>query len=647
MNDHASTQRVMRTKAEAKASYDAMSGWYDWMSAGSERKFKLIGLQKLGLQGRGEAVLEIGYGTGECILKLAQSVGPAGKVYGIDLSDGMRRVAQKRVDQSGMAERVALTCGDAVSLPYQADSFDAIFISFTLELFDTPEIPLVLAECRRVLRAGGRICVVSLAQKEPRNLMARLYEWAHERFPKAVDCRPIDVCRALIEAGFQIESATEMSMFASAGGYRVGSGVKEIHHGWAASTSNEMMEEQTVKPDDRAEKAQLYLKTLCAVKPNRRTGSAGNRDATDFFANTIRKYGYEIDAAPFACLDYNTGGAILTHAGETFEVSVSPYSLGCDVCAELTVAATLEELERSVCEAKILLLRGEICSEQLMPKNFVFYNPEHHQKIIALLESRKPGGIITATEKKPEQVGALYPFPLIVDGDFDIPSAYCRDTVGDRLAKFRGDTFWLKIDAARIPSSATNICARRNTGAKKKIVVTAHIDAYEDTPGASDNASGVVVLLLLAEMLADYRGENMIEILALNGEDHYSVGGQMDYLRRYGEEFPSILFVVNIDDVGYKDGRSGYSFYECTPQLEQRVEAVFHRFGGLVRGEQWFNGDHMIFVQSQVPSIAFTAEYMPELMRTVTHTSSDTPEIIDCQKLVEVAASLNELVRSF
>jgi hypothetical protein len=37
---------------------------------------------------------------------------------------------------------------------------------------------------------------------------------------------------------------------------------------------------------------------------------------------------------------------------------------------------------------------------------------------------------------------------------------------------------------------------------------------------------------------------------------------------------------------------------------------------------------------------------MPELMRTVTHTSSDIPEIIDCGKLVEVAESLNALARS-
>jgi len=401
-----------------------------------------------------------------------------------------------------------------------------------------------------------------------------------------------------------------------------------------------------VKLDDYAKKAQLYLTTLCGVKPNRRMGSSGNREATDFFANTIRLYGHEIDATPFECQDYIRGEALLAHADNAFEVYISPYSLGCDVLAELITVSTMEELERTNCEGRILLLRGAICSEQLMPKNFAFYNPEHHQKIIALLESRKPVGIVTATERKSEQVGALYPFPLIVDGDFDIPSVYCKDSVGEVLAGIQGEAFQLRINARRLASNATNVIARLNQKANDKIVVTAHIDAYEDTPGASDNASGTVVLLLLAEMLSDYRENHCIEIAVFNGEDHYSAGGQMDYLKRYGNEFPGILLAVNVDDVGYKQGRTSYSFYECAPQLEKKAENVFQCFDGLVRGEQWFNGDHMIFVQSRVPSVAFTSECMPELMRTVTHTSSDTPDIIDCQKLVEVAKSLNALVRS-
>jgi aminopeptidase YwaD len=398
--------------------------------------------------------------------------------------------------------------------------------------------------------------------------------------------------------------------------------------------------------NDYAAKASAYLNTLCSVEPNRRTGSAGNWAATEFFADTIGPFGYEIDATPFEVPDHVNDGSVLTIDGETFEVFTSPYSLGCDVTAELITITTVEALENAECGGMILLMRGPICAEQLMPKNFVFYNPEHHQRIIALLESKEPAVIVTATERSPDQVGALYPFPLIVDGDFDIPSVYCRDEVGDVLANEQGRPAHLAIDAMRLPSKATNVIATLNGSAAKKVLLTAHIDAYEDTPGASDNASGTAVLLLAAEMLADYRGEYAVEIAAFNGEDHYSVGGQMDYLRRYGDQLGSILLAVNIDDVGYRKGRAAYSFYECPEKLQNTTERVLSEFEGLCPGDPWFNGDHMIFVQSQVPCVAMTAEFMPELMRTVTHTALDMPDLVDSAKLVKVAAALNALVRS-
>lgn len=202
--------RVVRTKEEARANYNRLSRWYDAIAGRSEKKYRDIGLQKLAAQ-PGEKILEIGFGTGHCILALARAVGETGRIGGIDLSPGMLSVTQDRVHQAGLSERVDLRVGDAVHLPFAAGEFDGVFMSFTLELFDSPEIPLVLGQCLTVLRPGGRLVLVALAKKP--GTAVKIYEWFHERMPVAVDCRPIYAKEDLIAAGFAIRDLTTCSMW--------------------------------------------------------------------------------------------------------------------------------------------------------------------------------------------------------------------------------------------------------------------------------------------------------------------------------------------------------------------------------------------------------------------------------------------------
>jgi demethylmenaquinone methyltransferase/2-methoxy-6-polyprenyl-1,4-benzoquinol methylase len=164
-----------------------------------------MALERLSVS-EGETVLEIGFGTGHCLKRIAESVGPKGKAYGVDLSTGMMEISKERLEKAGLEDRVKLFCGDAANLPFDDSVFDAVFMSFTLELFDTPEIPKVLEQINRVLKPEGRLAVVSISKGNGESIFLRLYEWTHNKWPKYVDCRPIYVEQSLIDAGYQIKS---------------------------------------------------------------------------------------------------------------------------------------------------------------------------------------------------------------------------------------------------------------------------------------------------------------------------------------------------------------------------------------------------------------------------------------------------------
>ena len=203
---------VPRTKEEAKRSYDRISRYYDYLTGAFERKYAEMALERLSIV-EGDTVLEIGFGTGHCLKRIAESIGQTGKVYGIDISSGMMEITKKRLEKAGLAKRAELYCGDAASLPFDDKTFDAVFMSFTLELFDTPEVPKVLEQIKRALKPGGRLGVVSISKENGESIFLRLYEWIHKKWPKYVDCRPIYVEQSLIDAGYQIQSRERVKLF--------------------------------------------------------------------------------------------------------------------------------------------------------------------------------------------------------------------------------------------------------------------------------------------------------------------------------------------------------------------------------------------------------------------------------------------------
>jgi ubiquinone/menaquinone biosynthesis C-methylase UbiE len=201
----------MTDRQTTRANYDRLSRWYDMLSGSSERPARLHGIQMLGIHS-GERILEIGCGTGESLAVMSSGTDHAGCVVGLDLSSGMLRVAKRKLVRQSITNAHLLQA-NGTCLPFGNGIFHAIFMSFTLELFPEMEISNLLRECRKVLRPGGRLGIVSLLQKDEPGWMENTYNWAHRRWPVVIDCRPIPLINLLERSGFIIRDMVEKPMW--------------------------------------------------------------------------------------------------------------------------------------------------------------------------------------------------------------------------------------------------------------------------------------------------------------------------------------------------------------------------------------------------------------------------------------------------
>ena len=81
--------------------------------------------------------------------------------------------------------------------------------------------------------------------------------------------------------------------------------------------------------------------------------------------------------------------------------------------------------------------------------------------------------------------------------------------------------------------------------------------------------------------------------------------------------------------MGYREGDTAYSLYGCPEELADLIREVFSPCAGIVEGEPWVQGDHMLFVINQRPALALTSTEVLRLMNEIVHTPKDRVEIVD------------------
>lgn len=157
--------------------FDRIADRYDLLnrvlSMGIDRSWRRRTVRALALGDGPRRVLDVATGTADLALEIA-ATHPQTTVLGVDPSVNMLARGRLKVARRSLTDRIELVVGDAQQLAYPDASFDAATIAFGIR--NVPDRMAGLREMTRVVRPGGRVCVLELGEPR-RGLLARSARW--------------------------------------------------------------------------------------------------------------------------------------------------------------------------------------------------------------------------------------------------------------------------------------------------------------------------------------------------------------------------------------------------------------------------------------------------------------------------------------
>jgi ubiquinone/menaquinone biosynthesis C-methylase UbiE len=104
----------------------------------------------------GDFILDLATGTSVIPRRLVESVTKDFQVVGLDITARMLKLGKEKIARDKAVEKIHLTCGDAMVMPFSAESFNLVICGLATHHMN---VPLLLSEIYRVLKRGGRLSI--------------------------------------------------------------------------------------------------------------------------------------------------------------------------------------------------------------------------------------------------------------------------------------------------------------------------------------------------------------------------------------------------------------------------------------------------------------------------------------------------------
>lgn len=375
----------------------------------------------------------------------------------------------------------------------------------------------------------------------------------------------------------------------------------------------------------------ISLRELAIERP---VGSKNNENIMELLCKEAKTQGLDLIRLPIETKCWYHKYSFAEYKGKKVELHPSPFSHPFSGKGKVALCSNWNDVKNN--PDSILIFQKPMTEETLMPLCFPVYFPPEHKEKYDIIKEARPKCIITETGK--HKMSGLNPYPFFEDGNLSFPSAY-KD-----MEPFFTDQVetYIEIQSECTKIKTSQVLFSKQGKNNSIIVICAHMDSKYGTPGALDNAAGIFTLYKLFENLKEEKLNSTIHFIPFNGEENYSIPGQMQYLDFIKREELHISAVINIDSPGFCGSQNAVSFYNIDIE-EQNL--LLKKTKDIKKGQEWYAGDHAMFSCQNIPCVVATSDNLFEKGIHYTHTEKDTTDIVDLELLNKLSSDLKIIVK--
>ncbi|HLH54264.1 MAG TPA: M28 family peptidase [Verrucomicrobiae bacterium] len=388
-----------------------------------------------------------------------------------------------------------------------------------------------------------------------------------------------------------------------------------------------------------APKLRLLWSNLCSSIGERRAGSAGDGAAGHFILNQFRASGLEARAEPFQCasvVDANAhialGNGSRLRRVPARVLAGSPSTRGTSAIetdlAWIEMPEQASRLFQPALRDKVVILFGPMPTQADLHRRLVACRPA----LVIHVDDRLPFDWVKDDGVYPAWV-RRYGMPPTVTIPYR--AAWELRKAGASRARVK-----VTVELRQLPS---NNLVGEITGRRPElpvVLIGAHHDTQCNNTGADDNASGVVALLVLADLLSRTKPLRTVRFVSFGAEEQLSVGSA-EYVRAHKREIANIGTVLNLDSVASPLGHH-WLLRAGSAKFGSWLAGKLGRYGLDVveKSAPMPFADHFPFSAFGVPSVTFMRPNMDSGMRWQHHSAHDNLDNVSTAELGRVVTAV-------